>query len=305
MFSLVAMENDPAGGGAVLVAVGLAIAGLAALSWQRPRTSGTTLVAPWIWSCIVLLSLASGEVLIGLWGAPAPLWAADLRFAAAMSTFCPTVALLGAKRPQNRGWQAIVLSLWAILSLPSLEWLLYGGVAEIHPARFWFLVILIAGGALNGLGTRYWPSSLLYGAGQVALVWPFFFTELPPAGALAPLLGTSALVLAWLLAAAEWPRRTRVVLPLDRVWLDFRDAFGVAWSLRIAERMNASARIYDWPVRLGWRGFTAPLDRAMADVPPAAEESLRSLLRRFVSPAWIDARLVNSPRKSNVTAVVS
>ena len=41
-----------------------------------------------------------------------------LDFAAAMIVFCPAMALLGAKRPQDKPWQLIVLSLWGILALP-------------------------------------------------------------------------------------------------------------------------------------------------------------------------------------------
>jgi hypothetical protein len=287
------IENDLAGGGLrVSVVAALCVAGLAALAWQRRRIGGTTLVAPWVWSLVALATVAGSEALIRLGGGePALPWAVALRFAAAMSTFCPTMALLGAKRPQNRAWQLIVLALWGILSLPSLEWLLYGGAAEIHPARFWFLVVLIATGALNGIGTRYWVSSLLYGGGQVLLLWPFFVPQGALAGADAPPLGISALVLAWLLLAAQWPRGKLPTLPLDRVWLDFRDAFGVVWGLRVAERINASARRYGWPIQLGWSGFRQPDSTLSPEVPEAAEDSLRTLLRRFVSPDWIDARL--------------
>jgi hypothetical protein len=285
------IDSDLAGGSALWLAAGVLLAGLAVLGWRRMTIRGTTLVAPWAWSLVTLLALAGTEMTIAVAGSPAPLWAAELRFAAAMSTFCPTIALLGAKRPQNRAWQAIVASLWAILSLPSLEWLLYGGASEIHSARFWFIVVLIGTGALNGLGTRWWLSSLLYGAGQVALVWPFLFAEGMLTGALGPLVGTLALVLAWLLVAAEWPRPRRLVSPPDRVWLDFRDAFGVVWALRIAERMNASAAMYDWPVVLTWRGFRPRGSHGQIEVPRAVEISLRTLLRRFVSPAWIEARL--------------
>jgi hypothetical protein len=303
MFLPATIQSDPlTGTGALLVASGVALAGLAALIWQRPKTRGTTLVAPWVWSLITLLTLTAAELLIAVSAASSPPWAPDLRFAAAMSTFCPTMALLGAKRPQNRAWQVIVLSLWAILCLPSIEWLLYGGVAEIHPARFSFLVILIVTGALNGLGTRRWPSSLLYCAGQVALTWPFFFAQSTIVATLAPLVGTSAIVLAWLLVAAESPR-AKSVPPLDQVWLDFRDAFGVVWALRVAERMNASARMYDWPVLLGWRGFYPRTSPPGADVPRGVEESLRTLLRRFVSPDWIDARLGQTPGEAVTDSV--
>lgn len=292
--------GDFVGDRAALLVAGLALGGLGSLMWQRRTLRGTTLVAPWVWSLVTLVALAATEILISLSGSPAPDWAPHLRFAAAMSTVCPAMALLGAKRPQNRGWQFIVLSLWAILSLPSIEWLLFGGLREIHPARFWFLVILIAVGAANGLGTRRWPSSLLYCGGQSALMAPFFSTQAALSGSLSPLVGISALVLSWLLIAAESPRARRAASPLDRVWLDFRDAFGVVWALRIAERMNASANMYDWPVTLAWRGFVARNSDATADVSPAVEESFRTLLRRFVSPAWIDARLGQSARNPNV-----
>ncbi|MEX0677768.1 MAG: hypothetical protein WD063_11875 [Pirellulales bacterium] len=283
----------------------LGLVGLGALSWRGPKLRGTTLVAPWVWSLVALASLAATEILIALSGSPPPEWAAQLRFAAAVSTFCPAMALFGAKRPQNRGWQLVVLSLWAILSLPSIEWLLFGGLREIHPARCWFLAVLMAVGAANGLGTRYWPSSLLYCGGQLALVAPFISAQAVQGASLARLAGMSALVLAWLLIAAELPRRRAAAWPLDRAWLDFRDGFGAVWALRVAERMNASASMYDWPLTLTWRGFVARPSGATAGVPSTVEESLRTLLRRFVSPDWIDARLGQSARDPNVITPVA
>jgi hypothetical protein len=82
------------------------------------------------------------------------------------------------------------------------------------------------------------------------------------------------------------------------VWRDFRDSFGTVWGLRVMERMNASAKMYDWPVALEWSGFTNR-DSSQGDVhPPAAvEDSLRTLLRRFVSPGWIDKRLAAEDEK--------
>ncbi len=261
--------------------------------WRRKRIAGTTLVAPSIWALISYAALVAVELTIALAGQPLPQWAPALRYAAAMSTFCPIVALLGAKRPQDRGWQWIVLSLWAILCQPAGEWLLFGGVAEIHPARFWFLVILLVVGATNGLGTRHWPSSLLYAGGQFALLLPFFSADAPLAGNQAALWGLGGILLSWILIAAGLPGR-KPRMPLDRAWLDFRDAFGVVWALRILERMNASAKMYDWPLTLSWQGFCPRASAACGDVPPVVEESFRTLLRRFVTPDWIDARVSTS-----------
>ena len=209
------------------------------------------------------------------------------------------MALLGAKRPQDRGWQFIVLSLWLVLALPSFEWLLFGRIHEIHPARFWFLVILVGIGTLNGMATRFWPSSLLYCLGQMVLIAPY----LPANSAMlfdsaGPLLALCLMTAAWALLAAGWPRAVGNVTRLDRVWLDFRDAYGAVWSLRVAERMNASAASYKWPVTLGWRGFHRRDTHLQSEeVPAAVEESLRGLLWRFVSPEWIDARLGLEPSR--------
>ena len=271
----------------------LAAFGLCNLFWKRSRLQGTTLIAPWSWAVVSLSALGATETLFGLTITSTPeSWIVPLRFAAAMSTFCPTMALLGAKRPQDRAWQFIVLSLWVILSLPSCEWLLFGGIQEIHPARFWFLAILMSVGALNSLATRFWTSGLLFCGGQVALLTPFLpATNDSLPGSEGPLLGLSLIVTAWSLRAMGLPGPRLAKHPLDRAWLDFRDAFGVVWGLRIAERINASAASYGWPATLAWTGFIANEGQSTTDVPPVLEESFRNLLRRFVSPAWIDARM--------------
>jgi hypothetical protein len=282
--------DGPASAGVACV---LAAAGLAALAARKPSLRGTTLVAAWYWSVVSLSSVALCEIAIGLNGSPSAAWIVPLRFAAAMTTFCPIMAVLGAKRPQDRPWQFIVLSLWIILSLPSVEWLLFGGVQEIHPARFWFLVVLTLVGAINGVATRFWLSSLLVSLGQMALVAPYLPATQPLfPGPTGPLAGLLAVVAAWSLLALGTPRPRRSATAADRVWLDFRDAFGTVWAVRVAERINASASMVHWPVTLAWRGFQTRADHRRAEeIPAAVIDSLRTLLRRFVSPGWLDARL--------------
>ncbi len=293
---LVTLAVEPLIGEVVAPALAtlLAVAGFVVLQCCKPRVRGTTLVAAWYWSVLSWASISTVEVIAAVQGnPPADSGLVSLRFVAIMSAFCPTMAVLGAKRPQDTAWQFIVFSLWAILSLPGAEWLLFGGPQEIHTARFWFLVALIGVGALNGLATRFWPSSLLFCLGQIALLIPYlspgqtlFHARLEPG------VGQTLMLCSWILMAAGVPRAARAAMPLDRVWLDFRDAFGAVWGLRVVERMNASAAMYDWPVMLTWRGFCDRHTGAVAEsVPAAVEESLRTLLRRFVTPAWIDARL--------------
>jgi hypothetical protein len=252
-----------------------------------------------------------------------PAWLAPLRFIAFTSTFCPMMALFGARRPQNREWKYIVWCLWIVLALPA-GWalLLHPGRFSLEPLWAFFLLALIAAGTCNFLMTRYWPSSVLYGAGQVLLVadyLPWFSGDPahadPASGAMAavtvaPLAGqlflAAALALARLVAA--WRRRLPSPgrMPLDRLWIDFRDSFGAVWALRVAQRTNAAASMYNWNTQLRWDGFhmtgpegggssyeaaALPSDTLPTETARAVERHLRSLLRRFVSPDWIDQRL--------------
>jgi hypothetical protein len=90
-------------------------------------------------------------------------------------------------------------------------------------------------------------------------------------------------------------------LPLDRVWGDFRELFGIVWARRIMERFNDDARRHDSLLRLGLHGLeNAGGSRVDAGVDAAslaaAETSLRWLLQKFVDADWIDRRMqVDSP----------
>ena len=265
------------GGLPMSVAIVLLAIGLYALACQKSRVAGTTLVAPWYWSALSLMAIAGGEIAISLADPVRPPgWGAPLRFVAAMSTFCPIMALLGAKRPQDRAWQFIVASLWLILSLPAGKWLFFGGVQEVHAAWIWFVGILICVAAINGLFTRSWATALLYAAGQIALVgpaWPTLLDLLPGSGGIC--FGLVLIVAGWLLAAFQRPCAASPFTPWNNVWLDFRDAYGLVWGLRVAERINSSTAMYDWPIVLAWSGFETHQNRAPAEVlSPAVEESM-------------------------------
>ncbi len=142
---------------------------------------GSTLMAPWCWAVASAVAVSGVE----LWAACAdPGDAASatiarpgiaaLRYLAAITTFLPFMAVLGAKRPQDRGWQFIVLSLWVILALPCIRsWLLSADSAmpPVHAAWGWFMVILLLLSCGNYLPSRWWPSCLLLVAGQTMLIW--------------------------------------------------------------------------------------------------------------------------------------
>lgn len=263
-------------------------------------------MAPAYWAVLACLAVTVVEAaLAGSGSTTSPAKAGIYRYLAGAAAFCPLLALLGAKRPQDRAWGWIVLSLWVVLALPALEaWLFQlGRQFELHPARAWFLLILIVTGAVNHLATRYALSAGLVSAGQVLLMKEFL-----PAGLAGPASPRTALALfaAAILVAWFVPRRRE--RSIDRVWLDFRDAFGLVWGLRVQERLNSLATTQSWPVRLTWQGFerlppgedqdqaTLRPDETSASGEREAGDVLRKALWRFVSPSWIDARSENDQR---------
>ena len=282
-----------------LVAAVIGLMGILILLWRRRLLQGTTLMAPWYWSVLSLFVVAGSEVLI-TWpgdGLPAG-WHEPVRFAAGATVFCPCMAALGAKRPQDKAWQLIVLSLWAILVLPAFENMLLqpGQPMEIKDARSWFLVSLIVVGAVNTLPTRFWPSALLLTAAQTLLFAPYLPVVNTPLAAPSRLAGLLLCVIAIGLVAVGLPPRRAVKLPVDRLWLDFRDGYGTFWALRLAERINAAGSMYHWNITLTWRGFrttdvTDVADELTPQVAEGIHRTINNLLRRFVSPQWISRRL--------------
>jgi hypothetical protein len=281
--------------GAAAVAMGI---GLVQLVSARPRLAQTTLHAAWWWCLAAFTSwwaavLANVLVLTG----GSTLAYQPLRVAGMLLSVTPIVAVLGAKRPQDKMWNFVVLTLWGILALPAAETMLLhrGQRVDLGVFRGSLLWILILLGPINYVPTRYWLASLLFAAGQIIALCPFLplirrsllvQTELVGFS-----LAAAAIVAAWLVSLGRTPSRH----PLDRLWLNFRDTYGLFWSLRVQERLNASAKQHAWNVELRWTGFRAPGSKNCAvqaefDANPQLRTTFKSLLRRFVSKSWIAAR---------------
>jgi hypothetical protein len=266
----------------------------------------------WCWSVFTLIALASVEMALALLAYADDSQAELLRYAAAVLVFSPTMAVLGAKRPQNVAWQFIVVTLWGVLALPAFElWMRGRGEAlALDVVRSWFLVVMIVMGAVNHVPTRFGLAVAQFAFAQMALLWthlPFGGSSeaRPPVWIALGLMLTAALTVRW--AANRKPRIASVRCGLlspswSFVWREFRDWYGTVWGVRVMERVNASAETNDWPVLLGWEGFDWR-DRAgvrqgepmatelTAQQRASIDQSLRNLLRRFVSCQWIDSRL--------------
>jgi len=294
-------------GGVTVLPVGLTVAaaaivslavGLAVLLSRRQAIEPTTLTSAWWWALATLTTWAGTELVAGIYAANGSgAGFAPLRLAAMALSFCPVVALVGAKRPQHRGWNLVVASLWAIVALPAAEtfFLRPGQNVAIGDARAWFLWILILLGPINFVPTRYWLASLLLAAAQVIAFSPYLAGVhqpiVPEAGAVGLLLAATAIAVAWLMSRMQ----STAANSYERQWLDFRDSFGLLWGLRVQERMNAAARQYGWDLELTWRGFRTrtsdtPLDAIDSVIGPTLRTTFKGLLRRFVSNAWIEDR---------------
>jgi hypothetical protein len=262
------------------VGVGLAAASLA---FAFRKSKGTTLRAPLVWAMVSLVSLIAAEGLQLRYRASDGV-RTKWDFIVATSTFCPIIALLGAKRPQNRAWQWIVLTLWGVVALPAIESLIIHPQEsfEMHPVWQIFVGLLIVVGCVNYLPTCYAVPSLIVAAGQCVLFgaslfgpdsWLLSFRlklfTLPP---LLAADGKTQGLRMWLLLAGILPLTTAVCAasvvgrkpcrlptsPLadwNRVWRDFRNDFGLLWAARIVERFNAQAHGSGVNVRLTWSGF--------------------------------------------------
>jgi hypothetical protein len=275
--------------------------GIGSILWRWRRLSGTTLRAPAAWAVLVfaLLPLAAYTMHGGNGNTPLFAGAEGIRLMIAMATFCPAMAVLGAKRPQDVAWQFIVISLWLVLAIPGVRAALLadGSPATLHGAPSWFLMVLWGVSAMNYLPTRYAISGLLVALGQLVLIFEYLplasiWPDLPWLRHNAIPFGASLLTAAAFIACVGRFARRPTEQPLDRLWIDFRNWYGAVWGLRCQQRINQSAEMYGWPVRLEWHGFaTNGTNPIAAELERALENHFNNLLRRFVSPAWIAERL--------------
>jgi hypothetical protein len=263
-----------------LILAGVVLIVRRAAVWQ------TTLQSAWWWSLAALIACCGVEVAASFGNLAAPRSGTyeAVRFGALTLSLCPMVAVLGAKRPQERMWNFVVGSLWAVLTLPSLETLVLhpGQQLNLGAARGWFLWIPILLVPINYLPTRFWLAAALFTAGQVISFRPYL-APLQNATTSPPDIGGLLMMAAAAVAVRSTGAKQRVSHPADRLWLDFRNWFGLLWGLRVQERLNASFEKEGAGNQLTWSGFQDPT---------GVEVELKSLLRRFVSSEWIEERLV-------------
>jgi len=215
--------------------------------------------------------------------------AAGWIFLSALAALAATIAILNARRPGAGAWAFLIGTLMLILAcIPNLDG---SPLADWPDGEGWsrprldnpftlFFLLLMFVGLTNYAFTRYWLPAGLLGVA----IWLGVFPVAEPGEFASP----------WLLALAAWmaeaqsTRREPAASGLDRLWLWFRDHWGVVWALRVQERFNRAAQAAGWPIRLGWSGAEPVEGGGPAAIPEGAEATLKALLRRFADADRLD-----------------
>lgn len=271
--------------------------GITCLLRGRRAIWQTTLKSAWGWSLAALVAWGAVELAAAVWPASGNgKWAA-IRFMAITLSLCPVIALMGAKRPQETAWNFVVLALWGVLVMPALETQLLrpGQNLTLGVFRGGFLAVPLVLVSLNYGGTRYRFAAALTALSQLLALSIYWLPAAPRSEDIRGLLGLLSLATALAIALYSAARRPSDRLA-DQLWTDFRDTLGAFWALRVAERLNATALQHDWPVELTWSGMRSRDQHEVnafrePNMPAPAANTLRGLLRRFVTNDWIDQRL--------------
>lgn len=284
----------------ILLLAGTLVPG-AILVAARPALRQTTLLTAWNWMLAAWLLWAATAVALAQ-PTTSPEARSQWLYATAVLSLCPGIAVLGAKRPGSGVWALFILvPLVFVLGWPALTVWRWDGprlLAVETPVLVGFGLVLVMGTG-NYLGTRFGLAAALYAAAVVLLVLPvaahgpawFRSTWM---GVPAAVLAAVPLFLAASLAAWRCAVGAAATDPLDDLWGEFRDRFGIVWSRRLQERLQQEA------LREGWSAQVGPFGLEWAEAVTAEqrartrerfEHHLRWLLRRFVEDSWIDARL--------------
>ncbi|MFM9964965.1 MAG: hypothetical protein ACKV2Q_27510 [Planctomycetaceae bacterium] len=285
----------------LLLAVSVGWLGVLRLARGVRHTSLTAAAAWAIWFQVTLTvttiaTLAKDRVPLGILD---QLW-----YLTAVSALCPFVAVLGARRGRLLEWSFfIVLPLIVVLEWSALAQLTRcwnGQRLELETPTLigYGLVMLMC------LGTYVFSSGRFSVA---ALVWTsswslFVLATLMPrklddwsGTPQTDRLATAILQLMFWGIVAVSARKASAQHGWNRVWFEYRDWFGTAWSARLSARINEVAEREQWPWRLtqsGWQltsSETPPMEPPADD--PRVNHALRWLLKPFVDSDWIDERL--------------
>jgi hypothetical protein len=217
--------------------------------------------------------LAWGGVFVNAWRRPEE-FSSTASYLALALTGCAGMAVLGARRPGLTAWNFVVAGLLAVLLLPLAEgW----GEPRLGPLRTSFLTATILVVPFNYLPTRFGLAALLLATGcGIELAALLSYTAMSELRALDSFVVWGRILVAispWV-AWGLMKGKRRPLSEFDQLWLDFRDRFGLTWTLRLREQFNRAAANASWSVHLGWSGLQGRVGDEMLS-------ALQALLKRF------------------------
>jgi hypothetical protein len=263
-----------------------------ARAWQVNRR--TTLIQAIHWAIVAwlawLMTLLFAEIPNGLPGVD------PARYLALCLTGCAGVAVFGARRPHVGAWNFVVVGLLAVMVLPLAENIL-AGKESFGTIRFVFLGATVTVGILNYLPTRLWEAALamaLACAGELTVLCAADYDR--DTVQVIDFLALAFLALVPWTAWGAW-RREVSGSQFDRLWLAFRNRFGLVWGQRVREQFHHSARHARWPVWLSWQGLRRTAAESDPDLPTQLEmvETLKSLLGRFEDSDALGPKKTSQP----------
>lgn len=264
----------------------------------RRFVGGTSLTSAWrwsllgvgVWSVTVVASYQTSGVLD------------HLAYAGVVCLIAPAIAVLGARRPGIGAWSGfVVLPLLVVLQWPSVSQAFTGSLHDAFelpiPVMLGCLLVTVMGLG-NYFGTRFTLPTFLVGVALclvlMSLVQPDSSRKLDVNRAVSiasVILALSALLfLTRLGGGAEGRSKEDDLERLNVVWNDFQELFGIVWAKRVMDRMNQFSQRESWPIRLELNGFEFTGSEPV-NVPEVVIKRIRWVLRRFVDPDWLDARL--------------
>lgn len=273
----------------------------------RPRLTATTLSGASTWLVVALIAWMLSSIFqsVLIIRGSQSLHGVSMRFNYLSLTLwlTPMVAVLGAKRPGVRFWNVFVL----VPMLLMLNWPAFSAEADVllnstldleAPALMGFFVVLLMVMG-NYFGTIFtFPALLL--CCTLAFALCDFSESLP--NLISSELLERAIVSLLLAASLFWSkqilnREAKQRHGFDRVWLDFRDWFGILWTRRVMDRLNQTAEKEHWNARLTleglqWQDDVSAEQRSQTE--QKMDHAFRWMFRRFVDESWIDERLTNS-----------
>ena len=225
----------------------------------------------------------------------------QLWYAAVVLLLCPFISVLGAKRPGSRVWNwFVIIPLVLVLFWPAVVlWkpTMQGQALLLEgPALVGFLLVLVMGTG-NYFGTQFTVPSILAGIALLLAVGSFSAVggEQCSDPQHLRLWATVCLSAAIVVAAAISRSVSNVPSGCDRIWIDFRNQFGIVWASRIQVRINDAVKRENLPARLTIHGLIWADESVNDDVKSQTEiryeHLLRWWLRRFVDPEWVDQRM--------------